>query len=78
MTNGGSDCCGTSWFDRSNRGQSGHIPADPTIAPHCEARDFAIQVAFYTSCANHPLRRDQLQMTRDAMSKIRARKPPLA
>jgi hypothetical protein len=57
MPNGGSDCCGTCWFNRANRGRAGHVQADPPIAPHCEIRDFAIEVPFYTYCANHPKRR---------------------
>lgn len=57
MPNGGSDCCGTCWFNRRNGGQSGHVRGDPSIAPHCEIRDFPIGAAFYTYCANHPKRR---------------------
>jgi ADP-ribosylglycohydrolase len=56
MPNGGSDCCGTCWFNRSNRGQAGHGKGDASIPPVCEIRDFAIESAFYTYCANHPKR----------------------
>ena len=57
MPNGGSDCCGTCWFNRANRGRCG-IPRerDESIAPHCEIRDLPIQNPFYTHCANHPHR----------------------
>ncbi len=58
MPNGGSDCCGTCWFNRTNRGERdwlGH--ADKSIPPYCEIRDIAIEDPFYTYCANHPRRR---------------------
>ena len=56
MPNGGSDCCGTCWFNRSNRGQAGHGKGDNAIEPVCEIRDFAIESPFHTYCANHPRR----------------------
>lgn len=58
MPNGGSDCCGTCWFNRTNRGQrdwSTH--RDRTIPPFCEIRNLALENPFYTYCANHPHRR---------------------
>lgn len=55
MPNGGSDCCGTCWFNRANRGRRGD--RDGSIAPYCEIRDLAIDDPFYTYCANHPHRR---------------------
>ena len=58
MPNGGSDCCGTCWFNRTNRGQRGFPDqSDPDAAPYCEIRDIAIEDPFYTYCANHPHRR---------------------
>ncbi len=58
MPNGGSDCCGTCWFNRTNRGEAGYRHAgDFSIRPYCEIRDIAIEIPFYTYCANHPHRR---------------------
>ena len=58
MPNGGSDCCGTCWFNRTNRGEHGYVRArDVSIPPYCEIRDVAIDNPFYTYCANHPHRR---------------------
>ena len=58
MPNGGSDCCGTCWFNRTNRGERNWLKhRDELIPPHCEIRDLAIEDPFYTYCANHPHRR---------------------
>ena len=58
MPNGGSDCCGTCWFNRTNRGERDRLlDQDKSIPPHCEIRDVAIDDPFYTYCANHPHRR---------------------
>ena len=58
MPNGGSDCCGTCWFNRKNRGQRGYRgPGDPDEEPYCQIRDVAIEHPFWTYCANHPHRR---------------------
>ena len=58
MPNGGSDCCGTCWFNRRNQGERDWLPhADRTIPPHCEIREIVIEDPFYTYCANHPHRR---------------------
>ncbi len=57
MPNGGSDCCGTCWFNRANRGERGYARRDDSIEPHCEIRDQAIPDPFWTYCANHPHRR---------------------
>lgn len=58
MPNGGSDCCGTCWFNRTNRGKRDWTRhSDDRIPPHCEIRDLAIEDPFYTYCANHPHRR---------------------
>ena len=60
MPNGGSDCCGTCWFNRKNRGERDwHRHADNTLPDHCEIRDLAIEDPFYTYCANHPHRRPE-------------------
>ena len=57
MPNGGSDCCGTCWFNRTNGGEAAFDHRDNSIAPYCEIRDVAIENPFYTYCANHPHRR---------------------
>ena len=57
MPNGGTDCCGTCWFNRSNGGEAGYDHRDDSIAPFCVIRDVAIENPFYTYCANHPHRR---------------------
>ena len=54
MPNGGSDCCGTCWFNRSNGGEPGSADFDPAVPSYCEIRDLAIPDPFYTYCANHP------------------------
>ena len=60
MPNGGSDCCGTCWFNRVNRGKRrAPRPPDPDVQPHCEIRNIAIEIPFYTYCANHPHRRPE-------------------
>ena len=60
MPNGGSDCCGTCWFNRKNRGERDWPKhADNTLPDHCEIRDLAIEDPFYTYCANHPHRRPE-------------------
>ena len=58
MPNGGSDCCGTCWFNRKNRGERDRMRhGDNSEQPHCEIRDEPIEAPFYTYCANHPHRR---------------------
>ena len=57
MPNGGSDCCGTCWFNRSNSGQRGSVNFNRDIPSFCEIRDLAIPNPFYTYCANHAYRR---------------------
>ena len=59
MPNGGSDCCGTCWFNRKNRGEAGYKRAHGSEAPYCEIRDVEIEDPFYTYCANHPHRRPE-------------------
>ena len=58
MPNGGSDCCGTCWFNRTNQGERDwQRHADESIEPYCDIRSQAIEDPFYTYCANHPHRR---------------------
>ncbi len=57
MPNGGSDCCGTCWFNAQNRGEAGSRNNNRTIPAHCTIRDLPIVGPFYTYCANHPHRR---------------------
>ena len=57
MPNGGSDCCGTCWFNRSLEGQRGSADFKREIPSHCEIRDLDIPDPFYTYCANHPYHR---------------------
>ena len=60
MPNGGSDCCGTCWFNRTNRGERDwQRHADASVQPFCEIRNVAIDDPFYTYCANHPHRRPE-------------------
>ena len=57
MPNGGSDCCGTCWFNRPLEGQRGVGNFNREIPSHCEIRDLDIPDPFYTYCANHPCHR---------------------
>lgn len=57
MPNGGSDCCGTCWFNRANGGRAGSANHDHSISSFCQIRDVPIGDPFYTYCANHPYRR---------------------
>ena len=58
MPNGGSDCCGTCWFNRTNRGQRDWLKhTDESVSPYCEIRKLVIEDPFWTYCANHPHRR---------------------
>ena len=59
MPNGGSDCCGTCWFNRTNQGERGTQHRDESVPPYCEIRDLAIDDPFWTYCANHPHRRPE-------------------
>ena len=55
MPNGGSDCCGTCWFNEINEGQAGRRRR--IKGPHfCTIREFTIRELMYTYCANHPHR----------------------
>ncbi len=57
MPNGGSDCCGTCWFNRSLGGQRGSRNFNRDIPSHCEIRALDIPNPFHTYCANHPYHR---------------------
>lgn len=57
MPNGGSDCCGTCWFNRSLRGQRGSSNFNHEVPSHCEVRRLDIPDPFSTYCANHPYHR---------------------
>jgi hypothetical protein len=57
MPNGGSDCCGTCWFNARNKGEAGYGHADDSEPHHCTIRQLAIERPFWTYCANHPHRR---------------------
>jgi hypothetical protein len=59
MPNGGSDCCGTCWFNVRNKGQAGSVPASDPDPAFCSIRNLSIQDPFYTYCANHPHRRPE-------------------
>lgn len=56
MPNGGSDCCGTCWFNTQNQGPGGSVHSDRTIPARCTIRNLALANPFYTYCANHPHR----------------------
>ena len=56
MPNGGSDCCGTCWFNRRNKGEAGFLEHDESEPSYFEIRELAIDDPFYTYCANHPHR----------------------
>ena len=59
MPNGGSDCCGTCWFNRANGGEPGSANHNREIPSYCEIRELEIPRPFYTYCANHPYHRPQ-------------------
>jgi hypothetical protein len=57
MPNGGSDCCGTCWFNAKNRGEEGYAHANSPEQSRCSIRNVLIDNPFYTYCGNHPYRR---------------------
>ena len=57
MPNGGSDCCGTCWFNARNKGEAGYDHADDPEPNFCTIRNLAIDDPFWTYCGNHPYRR---------------------
>jgi len=54
MPNGGSDCCGTCWFNRKNKGKIPFLNLRGPGPSYCEIRDLEIDEPMYTYCANHP------------------------
>ena len=56
MPNGGSDCCGTCWFNPQSRARIGPNADPHSLRHHCEIRDLDIADPFYTYCGNHPHR----------------------
>jgi len=59
MPNGGSDCCGTCWFNARNNGEAGYAHTRDPEPALCAIRNLPIADPFYTYCANHPHRRPQ-------------------
>jgi hypothetical protein len=60
MPNGGSDCCGTCWFNSRNKADAAKAEATRASQPAtCTIRSLAIEKPFWTYCANHPHRRPQ-------------------
>ena len=59
MPNGGSDCCGTCWFNAKNKGESGYDHARDREPDFCTIRSLPIADPFYTYCGNHPHRRPE-------------------
>jgi len=57
VPNGGSDCCGSCWFNAKNKGEAGYDHTDDPEPPFCTIRGLAIDDPFYTYCGNHPHRR---------------------
>jgi len=54
MPNGGSDCCGTCWFNARNKGKAGYVHASDPEPSFCTIRGIAIENPFWTYCTNHP------------------------
>ena len=54
MPNGGSDCCGTCWFNSKNEGEPGYHGSRKEGIVFCTIRELEIPDPFYTYCANHP------------------------
>jgi hypothetical protein len=63
MPNGGSDCCGTCWFNAKNKGEAGYGHSRDPEPDHCSIRDLPIEDPFYTYCANHPHHRPERDPT---------------
>jgi hypothetical protein len=53
MPNGGSDCCGTCWFNSKNNGEKGFFDSKKPVVV-CLIRNLEIRNPFWTYCANHP------------------------
>ena len=57
MPNGGSDCCGSCWFNTKNKGEVGFSHTNDPGPDFCVIRSLVIESSpFYTCCANHPRR----------------------
>jgi hypothetical protein len=54
MPNGGSDCCGTCWFNSKNEGKPGYHNSNKKGIVLCTIRNIEISDPFYTYCINHP------------------------
>ena len=59
MPNGGSDCCGTCWFNAKNKGHRGYDHTHDPEPDVCAIRGISIEDPFYTYCCNHPHRRPE-------------------
>ena len=57
MPNGGSACCGICSFNARNKGEAGFGHANDLEPRFCTIRGLAIEIPFWTKCANHPLLR---------------------
>lgn len=64
MPNGGSDCCGTCWFNNKNDGVAGYQPhaLEKEGNVLCTIRDLVIPDPFWTYCANHPHHNDKIDL----------------
>jgi hypothetical protein len=54
MPNGGSDCCGTCWFNARNKGEAGYGHAEDPEPSFCTIRGLGIADPMWTYCTNHP------------------------
>jgi hypothetical protein len=54
LPNGGSDCCGTCWFNSTNEGQPGYREKPSYEGARCTIRNVATRKPFWTYCVNHP------------------------
>ena len=62
MPNGGSDCCGTCWFNAKNKGKAGYDHAKDPEPAFCTIRSLPLDDPvdpFYTYCGNHPRHRPE-------------------
>ena len=59
MPNGGSDCCGTCWFNAKNKSEAGYARSRDPEPSFCSIRNLPIEDPFYTYCGNHPHRRPE-------------------
>lgn len=54
MPNGGSDNCGTCWFNSKNKGEASYSHMDDPGESRCVIRNLVIENPLWTYCANHP------------------------